>query len=90
MQSVTPLLGIAPSGELFAFAGPDGIYLRRMKDVDAHLIAGTPGGTADLAVSPDGREIAFFRGPPGQLFKVAVDGGAPVVLIGSVRRLRGG
>jgi serine/threonine-protein kinase len=78
---VTSVLDIARSGELFAFNGSDGIYVRRMGEVDARAIPGTTGGTIlNVVISPDGREVAYFTFSPPQLVKVAIGGGAPVVL----------
>jgi serine/threonine-protein kinase len=80
----TSVLDIAPSGELFAFNANDGIHVRRMGDVEAPVLPGTAGGF-DVAVSPDGREVAYFRNlPNGQLVKVSIGGGAPVVLVNPV------
>jgi serine/threonine-protein kinase len=80
----TSLLDIAPSGELFAFNGTDGIHVRRMGDVEAPGLLGTS-GAIDVALSPDGREVVYYRNlPNGQLVKVAIGGGAPVVLVNSV------
>ena len=76
----TSVLDIAPGGELFAFNGSDGIYVRRMGEIEAHAVPGTASGIADVVISPDGREVAYFRGGPPQLLKVAIGGGAPVVL----------
>jgi serine/threonine-protein kinase len=79
---VTSVLGIAPGGESFAFnSGSDGIYVRRMGEIDARVIPGTSGTSVDAVISPDGREIAYFRFPPAQLVKVPIGGGAPVVLV---------
>ncbi len=83
---VTSVLDIAPSGELFAFNGSDGIYVRRMSETEARAIPGTTGSAiADIVVSPDGREVAYFRNAPTQLVKIAINGGAPVVLADSVQ-----
>jgi serine/threonine-protein kinase len=84
-DTMTSVLGIAPSGELFAFNGTGGIYVRRMGDTEAKLLPGTGRNgpdvvVPDVVVSPDGREVAFFRGPPGRLLKTAIDGGTPIVL----------
>jgi len=80
VTSFTPVLGIAPSGEFFALDGDDGIYIRRMGDNEARVIPGTRDVGGDAVVSPNGREVAYFRGPPVQLVKIAVDGGTPIVL----------
>jgi serine/threonine-protein kinase len=78
-QMVTSALDIAPNGELFAFNGSKGIYVRRMGDVETRVVPGTEGGGAEVAVSPDGREVAYFRANPApQLVKVAIGGGAAI------------
>lgn len=84
-DTMTSVLGIAPNGEAFAFNGTDGIYVRGMADTEARLLPGTAPLSPDtvapeVVFSPDGREIAFFRGPPGKLLKTAIDGGTPIVL----------
>jgi serine/threonine-protein kinase len=80
----TSMLDIAPNGDLFAFNANDGIHIRRMADVEAPVVAGTA-GAFDVALSPDGREAAYYRNlPNGQLVKVAIGGGAPVVLVNDV------
>jgi serine/threonine-protein kinase len=78
----TSVLDIAPSGEFFVYNGSDGIYVRPMGEVQARPIPVTDRAVFDVVVSPDGREVAYFRNDTGaQLVKVAVNGGAPVVLV---------
>jgi serine/threonine-protein kinase len=80
-SAVTSMLDIAPSGEFFAFNGSNGINVRGMGNVDARVIPGTDGPSADVVISPNGREVAYFRPVPApQLVKIALDGGAPIVL----------
>jgi serine/threonine-protein kinase len=84
-DTMTSVLGIAPNGEAFAFNGTGGIYVRRMDGTETRLLPGTnalaPNTVApDVVFSPNGREVAFFRGPPGQLLRTAIDGGAPIVV----------
>jgi serine/threonine-protein kinase len=81
---ITSVLDIAPSGEFFVVNGSDGIYVRAMGETDARTIPGTGSspGVFDVVVSPDGREVAYFRNSPApQLVKVAISGGAPIVLV---------
>jgi Tol biopolymer transport system component len=80
------MLDIAPNGDFFAFNADDGIHVRRMGDVEAQLIPGTA-RSGDVAISPDGREVAYFGGFQNDswpLTKVAIGGGAPIVLVNSV------
>jgi serine/threonine-protein kinase len=75
------ILSVAPSGELFVFRGFDGIYVRRLGDITTRLVVDTAGTfIADVAVSPDGRELAYASGPMKQLLKVEVEGGTPLVV----------
>jgi eukaryotic-like serine/threonine-protein kinase len=82
------VVDIAASGNLVAFTGSNGIYVRRMGDTQARQLPGTEGLTLSVAVSPTGREVAFGRvgtNPQSgasfvQLVRIAVDGGAPTVL----------
>ena len=86
--AVTSVLDIAPNGEFFVFNGSDGLYRREMGETDAHMIPGTAGTVNDVVVSPDGRELAYFRfdGGTPQLVKIAISGGAPVVVVDTVAR----
>jgi serine/threonine-protein kinase len=80
-NAITSVLDIASNGEFFAFNGTNGINVRAMDDVETRVISGTEGPTADVVISPDGREVAYFRPQPApQLVRVALDGGAPVVV----------
>ena len=53
------------------------LYLRELNRLDAVAIAGTDGAAAPF-FSPDGRSVGFFAS--GRLKKVALGGGAPVIL----------
>ena len=81
-------VAISTDGNRFVYKGiggdSTGLYIRSMNELEARLIPGTE--TAENPVfSPDGREIAYYQGTPtGRLMKVAVGGGARVVLADSV------
>jgi serine/threonine-protein kinase len=83
---VVSVLDIAPSGEFFAFQGSNGINVRAMGETEGRVIPGTEGAEiADVVISPDGREVAFFRAPPmAGLIKLSLDGGAPIVLVSPI------
>ena len=85
-NNVGSVLDVAPNGEFFVFNGTDGLYRRAMGETEAHVIPGTAGNVVDVAVSPDGRELAYFRFDAGmpQLVKITISGGAPVVLVDPV------
>jgi serine/threonine-protein kinase len=87
---VASLVDVAPNGELFAFVGNDGIHARRMGDVAAQAVPGARGNVLGVALSPDGTELAYFRGLTlGQLVKTAIGGGAPQVLVDTVQQTFG-
>jgi serine/threonine-protein kinase len=78
-----PAVALSPDGRLLAFVAHDKdkdttrLFLRRLDQLQASPLAGTE-GARDHFFSPDGQWIAFFA--DGQLKRVAVGGGAPVVL----------
>jgi serine/threonine-protein kinase len=56
------------------------LYLRRSGASEAKPIAGAEGGTSPF-LSPDDRYVGFSRG--GKLWKIAIEGGVPVLLCDS-------
>jgi serine/threonine-protein kinase len=80
---ISSVLDIAANGEFFVVSGSDGFYVRSMGELEARRIPipGGIGSVVDVVLSPDGQEAAFFRNEPApQLVKIAVSGGAPVVV----------
>ena len=73
------IVAVSPSGEHFLYNSTDGIYIRSMNEFEARLIPGTEGSLWNPVFSPDGQEIAYRLGD-GQLMKIAISGGAPIVL----------
>jgi Tol biopolymer transport system component len=82
------ILAVSPAGDQLVYATADGLYLRRMSDLDARRIPGTEGEpTADPFFSPDGQWVGYRSLGTGQLKKIPTMGGAPVFLadvVGSV------
>jgi serine/threonine-protein kinase len=76
------LVALSPDGTHLVYAANQRLYLKRMDRLEAEPIRGTEGGLADHArspfFSPDGEWIGFWQG--GQIKKVAITGGAPVML----------
>jgi serine/threonine-protein kinase len=73
---------ISRDGQQVAFVSSDGnarpqLFVRRLDEPDSRLIAGTDDASEPI-FSPDGRSIAFYG--KSALFKVNLDGGAPVSL----------
>jgi Tol biopolymer transport system component len=78
-----PVVILSPDGGLLAFVARKNegerpqLFLRRLDHLQAAPLAGTEGAHSPF-FSPDGQSIAFFA--EGQLKRVAVSGGATVVL----------
>ena len=76
-----PAFALPPDGRRIAYVairnGVRTIYIRELGDPSPRALAGTEGADQPF-FSPDGRSIAFFA--EGKLKKIAVTGGAPLVL----------
>jgi serine/threonine-protein kinase len=77
------VVALSPDGRHLVYTANLRLYLRSMDQLDATPIKGTDGASAGAAgrnpfFSPDGRWIGFWQ--DGQLKKVSIDGGPPVVL----------
>ena len=85
-----PALALSPTAARLAWSACDGsacrLYTRALDALDARSIPGTEGAHAPF-FSPDGEWIGFFA--DGRLKKVAIDGGAPVVLADAPQPLGG-
>ena len=74
-------LAVSPNGKQFVYSTTGGLYLRSIGEMDAKLISGTAGeSVVQPAFSPDGKWTAYFSRADNKLKKIAVGGGAPVVL----------
>ena len=71
-------IAVSPDGNRLVYAGNTGLYSRTLDDLDAAPVAGTATGRRSPFFSPDGQWIGFWEA--GQLKKVSVSGGAPLVL----------
>ncbi len=76
-----PALAISGAGDRIAYIaryrGASSLYFRQLDDAAPHQLPGTEGASQPF-FSPEGEWIGFFAG--GELKKVAVTGGSPVVL----------
>jgi len=72
---------VSPDGRSIVFSGADAtgarLYLRTFDSLEPKVIAGTDGAKQPFW-SPDGKSIGFFA--KAKLMKVAVTGGAPVMI----------
>lgn len=73
-----PVLAFSPDGRHFAYNSAGGIYLRSLDSLTARIIPGTEALLTSPFFSPDGEWVGYFV-PPG-LRKIAIAGGAPVVI----------
>ena len=79
-------VAISNDGKRIAYATEDGIWLRELEQLEAVSVPDTEGGVNPI-FSPDGEWLGFFV--DGQLRKVSVNGGPPVLLARIEGRLRG-
>jgi serine/threonine-protein kinase len=75
-------LAIAPDGSRIAFVAqppgaPSRLMVRERGELESHVVEGTEGADGPF-FSPDGRWIGYTSG--AKLYKVAVSGGAPLLL----------
>lgn len=72
---------LSSDGSVVVYAAVRGpaaaIHRRSMDQLQSELIRGTEGGTGPF-ISPDGRQLGFFRG--NQLLVVSVAGGSPIAV----------
>ena len=74
-------LAVSPDGGRFVYNTAEGLYLRSMDALEARLLPGTEEQCSISPVfSPDGQSLAYASRPDGQLKRLALSGGAPVVL----------
>jgi Tol biopolymer transport system component len=73
-------MAVSPDGSQFVYSTTDGLFLRSLNAPDDLLIAGTDKDSRLPFFSPDGQWIGYFSQSEQKLKKVAVSGGAPVVL----------
>jgi Tol biopolymer transport system component len=73
-------LAVSPDGSRFVYYTTDGLQLRSVDELDARLIAGTDKGSIEPFFSTDGQWIGYWSATDQKLKKVAISGGAPVVI----------
>jgi serine/threonine protein kinase len=73
-----PVMAFSSDGRHFVYNTPSGLYLRSMDGLEARLIPGTEETLTNPFFSPDGRSVGYQQG--GQLKRVSLGGGAPVVI----------
>ena len=73
-----PVVALSPDGRRFVYNATGGLYLRMMGELTARLVPGTEASLTNPTFSPDGQSVAYFQDT--QLKRIAVSGGAPVVI----------
>jgi len=73
------VIAISPDGSKLAYVAGQ-LYLRSMSNMDAQPLPGAGNDVGNPFFSPDGQWIAFYSFTDGALKKIAVTGGAPVMI----------
>jgi len=79
---------LSPDGRHFVYNTPDGLYLRRMNELEARPIAGTQEDLSTPFFSPDGQYVGYWAAS-GELKRVSIMGGTPVPVASDVANLNG-
>lgn len=74
------LVEIARDGSRYVYLTTDGLYLRSIDQFEAQLIAGTDPNPTSPTFSLDGQSLAYFERTQRQLRRIAIGGGAAVVI----------
>ena len=80
-------IALSPDGRHFVYNATGGLYLRSMTGLEARVIPGTEVGLTNPFFSPDGEAIAYEQ--RGELKRISINGGAPVVICATVTALFG-
>ncbi|HEY7673539.1 MAG TPA: protein kinase [Gammaproteobacteria bacterium] len=76
-----PVLAVSPDGQRIVYAAGGALYLRELSQLDGRPIAGTVGRNPLVPVfSPDGEWLIYASGD-GQLERVSVNGGTPLLVV---------
>jgi Tol biopolymer transport system component len=74
------VLAFSPDGRRFVYNTFDGLYVRSMDELEARRLPGTEENLASPFFSPDGQSVAYWTVNGQQLKRVALTGGAPVII----------
>ena len=75
-----PVVALSPDGSKMVYVANQQLYLKPMDTLESSPIPGTNENPAVPFFSPDGEWIGYFSRADGQLKKIAVGGGTPVML----------
>ena len=68
-----PLIAFSRDGRRFVYNTGQGLYLRAMDELDAHVIPGAEASLGSPFFSPDGQSVGYWQ--RGQLKRIAITGG---------------
>jgi len=74
------VISLSPDGRHFVYNTTDGLYLRTMSELEPRLISGTEISASSPSFSPDGQSVVYVDDELDQIKRIAVSGGAPVVI----------
>ena len=75
-----PLVAVSPDGSRIVYVANERLYMKAMDTLEANPIPGTNENPTAPFFSPDGQWIGYWSAADGQLKKIAVSGGAPIML----------
>jgi serine/threonine protein kinase/Tol biopolymer transport system component len=75
-----PGLAVSPDGRQFVYNTNKGLCLRSMDELDVRLILSAGENPLMPFFSPDGQWVGYWSSGTGKLKKIAISGGAPVIL----------
>ncbi len=81
-------VSMAPDGSAFIYNADDGVYLRRLDELEARLIPETEEDLSSPFFSPDSQSVAYWAATR-QLKRLALGGGAPVVIASDIANVQG-
>src|SRR5262245_61521241 len=76
-----PVMALSPDGRRLVYNTTGGFFVRSFAALEARLIPGTEPASTSPFFSPDGDWIGYWES--GQLKRIGLDGGAPVVICAS-------
>jgi len=87
LQFAMPTLhcvAVSADGKQIVYGTPGGLYLRSVDELEAKLIIGTEKNPVNPFFSPDGKWIGYCSTADNKLKKIAISGGASVILCDAV------
>ncbi len=83
------VMALSPDGRHFVYNTSGGLYLRTMDELEARLLPGTASNITSPSFSPDGQSVVYEDRDSNELKRISISGGAPVVITGIDRNVRG-